>query len=1240
VKENSKPSNRRKNMLGVAWLLLCALMVALGLPLASHAQDTGYISGTVTDKSGAAVAGAEVLINNLGGSLTRTTTTNTDGAYVVAGLPGGVYNLVITAKGFQKYSATKVVLAVAQKIRIDVQLIVGGVTEVVEVTGESVAQVETTSSDLSGTVTGKQIAQLQLNGRNFTQLATIVPGVSNQTGQDEGQVGVYGSVAFSFNGGRTEYNNWELDGGDNMDNGSNGTLNVYPSIDAIAEVKVLTSNYGAQYGRNASGTVEVETKSGTNKFHGDVYYFGRNDALNARDFFEDKTQPTPKFKKHDFGYTVGGPVFIPGHYNSKKDKTFFFFSEEWRRNLVPGQTFNQGLPSVAERGGDFSDVCPNLSPAPGAGPMDDCPTDPRTGNKFNLAATGPLPVDPNAKAMLAMIPAPTSTPTLTVPTSCGQGIVACFNSSPSQTEHWREELVRIDHNFSSNLRATFRYIHDSWSTGTPTTLWAADCPDGCSFPTIQTGFVGPGTSFVTRLNATISPTLLNEFVASYTADHIFLTNTGPGAVSRSSISPALTMTGLFPNFGDKLTGFLAKGNASYGTFEEGPSFIPWNNANPTYTFRDNVTKVAGRHTLLFGAYVAIAQKNEQSSVGVVQGFLTFDASNSQVSSGNSFADLLLGNIDNFQQASAAPKYYFRYQIVEPYFQDDWRITPHLTLNLGLRVSLFGTYRDKYKQAFDFEPALFKLSDAPAINPATGALVGGNPFNGVAQCGGKGGAVTLSGFPSAAVAGDSNAGCVRGHLFNPAPRVGFAWDPWGNGKTAVRGGYGIFFEHGNGNEANVEALEATPPLVLIPTQTNIVGGCAANTTGYECIGGTGAPVFPLGFNVIDTRGIWPYAQQWNLNVQHELPQHIVASVAYVGSKGTHLGQKRNFNQWPALPLSQNPFGPGQSLDNTGPIDPGTGQPVGACAGPGGDPNNPTSWNPGQTVVGTNSALTALAAAHLNIACGADPNPNRPFTGFADLAGAVFAANSNYHSFQLGMRRAIAPLVLSVAYTYSHSIDNASDGSIFGGGSFVDANDVHRARASSDFDQRHSVNISYVYDLPFFKGAGLAHNALGGWQLAGVTSIQTGVPFSVVFSGFSDNAGVSNGAGPGTYADLVGDPHGAIPSGCATVATGPLLFNPCAFAAPRGLTFGNAGRNLLHMPRTTNFNMSLLKQFKINETTGFEFRAEAFNIFNHTQWTGSSAGGVNINNDFSTTGTFLHPSGARRARTLQFGLKFLF
>ena len=899
-----------------------ALFMHLFVAPISRAQDTGNIGGTVTDKSGGAVAGAEVTVKNVAGSLTRVTVTNNYGAYAVAGLAGDTYNITVTAKGFQRFSAKNVVLAVGDKARIDIVLTVGAVSEEIEVTGESVAQVETSTSEISGTVSGKQITELQLNGRNFTQLATIVPGVSNQTGQDEGTVGVYGNVQFSFNGGRTEYNNWELDGGDNMDNGSNATLNVYPSIDAIAEFKVLTSNYGAQYGRNASGTVEVETKSGTNSFHGDAYYFGRNDAMNALNFFDgkksDPTQPVPKFKKHDFGYTFGGPVYIPNHYNADKKKTFFFWSEEWRRDLVPGQVFKTAVPSAAERGGDFSDVCPNANPPKGKDPFADCPTDPRTGSRFD-GSLGPLPIDPNAAPLLGMIPAPNAS--LAV---CGGNATGCFNASPSTPTHWREELVRLDHNFSPKLRATFRYIHDSWDTVTPTTLWTCD-----AFPTIQTSFIGPGTSFVARLNAEISPTLLNEFVASYTADHIFLTNTGTGVVPRGS----LTTTGIFPNFDNKLPDINVSGNSYFTDFSEGQGYIPWNNANPTYTVRDNVTKILGNHTMTLGAYLVIAQKNEQSSFGSVQGSLSFNASNSVVGTGNAFADLLLGNIDTYSQANSAPKYYFRYAIGEPYFQDDWRITKRLTLNLGLRISLFGTYRDKYKQAYNFEPSLFTpnavaiASDGSLIDPVTSAQLAINDprvTNGVVQCG-------ASGQPS---------GCVKGHLFNPGPRIGFAYDPWGNGKTAIRGGYGIFFEHGNGNEQNVESLEATPPFVLLPSQPNI--------QGYTNIGSGGGAIlaFPLGFNAIDTRGGWPYVQQWNLNVQHDFPFHLVSSVAYVGSKGTHLGLGRDVNQLTHVADSENPFAVGETLGNTGPvIDPVTQATAGACAGPGGDPNNPTPWNPG-------------------------------------------------------------------------------------------------------------------------------------------------------------------------------------------------------------------------------------------------------------------------------------------------------
>src|SRR5438477_7626391 len=532
VKETSDFSNPRKNMFRAAWLAFVALILALALPLASHAQDTGYISGTVTDKSGAAVVSAEVVITNTAGSLTRTTTTNADGAYVVAGLPGSTYTLVVTAKGFQKYSASKVVLDVAQKIRVDVQLTVGAVTEVVEVTGESVAQVETQSSALTATVTGKQIDQLMLNGRNFTQLVTLTPGVVNQTGSDEGKVGIYGNVAYSMNGGRTEYNNWELDGGDNMDNGSNATLNVYPNPEAIAEFKVLTSNYGAQYGRNGSGTVEVETKSGGASFHGSAFEYLRNEFFNAKDWRDgaDPASKKPPYKKHDFGYTISGPVFIPDHYNADKKKTFFFFSEEWRRNKIPNTTDVVNVPSDAERTGDFSDVCPGA----------DCPS---------VGAT--VPINPAGQALLSLIPK--ATPGLL------QGVSRAVVQTVSLPETWREELVRIDNNFTDNYRLTFRYIHDSWQTQTENPLWG----NGTNFNNINTEFAGPGTSFVARLNANITPTLLNEFVASYTGDHIFLTTNGPVAAPS-----AFPMGSLFPNqavpFGGLLPAVTLTSNNAYG----------------------------------------------------------------------------------------------------------------------------------------------------------------------------------------------------------------------------------------------------------------------------------------------------------------------------------------------------------------------------------------------------------------------------------------------------------------------------------------------------------------------------------------------------------------------------------------------------------------------------------------------------------------------------------------------------
>jgi hypothetical protein len=1179
----------------LAWLSIALFVLVVSASL--FAQDTASITGTVTDPSGAAVKGAQVRVSSPSRGIDHTAPTNDSGDYLVAGLPPGPVDVAVTAQGFKKFEAKGVILRVGQKARTDIALQVGASNTVVEVEGAAVAQVETQSSDLTGTVTGKQITQLELNGRNFTQLVTLVPGVSNQTGQDEGTVGVYGNVAFSINGGRTEYNNWELDGGDNMDNGSNETLNVYPSLEAISEFKVLTSNYGAQYGRNGSGTVEVETKSGTNGLHGNVYEFVRNDAFNARNYFQ---QTVPPYKKNDYGYTVGGPIW--------KDHTFFFWSQEWRRDRVPGQNFNQPVPSIQERAGNFSDQCPGSN----------CPVQPATingvpnpnqGKPFPGNQVPFNPNDPTIQGLLSEISLPTE----------GSGANSVFVASPVQPTNWREELIRVDHNLTDKQRLTFRFIHDSWDTITPVPLWT----NQGSFPTIQTAFKGPGVALVTRLNSTFSPTLLNEFVFSYTTDHIILNNVGNW---KRSAFPGFAVPDIFPGGGNGiLPGINIVTGAYGGGFGEDAGYIPNGvyNSNPTYTYRDNVSKIIGRHNLQFGAYAVTGQKNElggELGAGSIPGYLTFDDSNNPkvFSTGNAFADLLIGNITSFGQQDHFFKYFNRYKILEPYFQDDWHVTNRLTLNLGLRVSLLGTYREKQKQAFNFDPARYAAGQTSVNSDGTVNFLtadGGVPSvndlpNGIVQCG------VTPGVP---------VSCMQGHLFNPAPRIGFAYDPRGNGKTAIRGGYGIFFEHANGNEGNTESLENSPPLANAEQRNNI--------SGYTGSGQAQAQL-PLSVNAIPTKAVWPYVQQWHFDVQHEIVRSTVATVSYVGSKGTHLNRQTDLNQLRAVSLSENPYKPGETY---GANDCGTnvgtdqfGVPV-------------DGFTPSGVSIPYGGPGVLSPAVNVGIAaCGTNPDPFRPFPGYGDIAHLEYKASSVYHAFQTSVRRSLGSLQLSGAYTWSHSIDDSSDRF---DGSFVDSYNPSANRASSNFDQRHILTFSYIWDLPFFKSPGLVNKVLGGWQFSGITSYQTGTPFSVIVS--TDNAGVANGIGSAARADKIGDPNAGVVQ--APNRLGPQIYNPNAYALPRGLTFGDSGRNSLNNTHWTNFDMALFKHFKFTERMSFEFRAEAFNVFNHTQWlpiagdSGSAASNLGeTNNTFSldpTTG-FLQVTAAHNPRILQLGAKFIF
>jgi Carboxypeptidase regulatory-like domain len=1381
---------------------IVAVMPVLGSPAQTEKSGGGQvgggtISGTVTDPQGAVVGGAKLTLTGPA-NFKQEAESASNGSYSFSNLAPGTYTLRIAAPNFAEKVLPDINVSAGAELPLEVALELPSTSEQVNVQSSNEGKVETESATVSGTIAQKEVQTLQLNGRNFSQLIALAPGVSNQTGQDEGKVGVVGSVKYSVNGGRVEYNSFEVDGSDALNTGLNrsaSTLVVYPSIDAIQEVKVLTSNYGAQYGRTASGTVQVTTRSGTNQLHGNVYDFVRNEAFNARNYF-DLTPKAPLYRRQDFGGTIGGPLTIPGVYNKKRDKTFFFFSEEVRLEKSPID-YNQAVPGLKERGlimtadgirqnlgvspvapgvgaqiFDFTDVCP---PVASSSTFDrqqypDCPSFGNLGSTHTempayFLGGAPLPglpipfgVDKNARVILNanLIPLPNSPVgcnyTLPISTVLGPDDPnRCYVATVSPSTYWREELFRIDHNVTQKLRATFRYIHDDWNTTVLAPQWnylSVNNPAAATFPTIQNSFNGPGINLVANLTHTISSTLINTIVLSYTNSTITLGDKNGSGGAKFQRNPALDQplvpgsTGecdptvsrdpatllpecaigyLFNNgFGGKMPGVAILGsNAAYGGrgFVEDPSYMPWEHANPTYAVRDDVGKSIGKHTLQFGAEYEYYQRNQTNNVigaasGDVEGLLSY--SNLANSTGNAFADFLAqfqpspaqpnnvqGFIQSFTQDSAQHRYYQRYQLAEPYFQDDWRVTRHLTLNLGVRLSLFGTYSEKNHAAWNWEASRFDRTRF-SVDPQSGILLdGGNPvaFNpttfaldpgvvsalGLVQCG-------VGGVPGS---------CMKGHLFNWAPRIGFAWDPKGDGKTSIRGGYGIFYEHGTGNEANTGSLEASAPIVLSVTQPNpfsmmCIGGVGFGPTSNEQIGSgnycgrSNVPpnsLFPIDVTSIPTHAVWPYVQQWSFGVQRQVSRGLVVNLGYAGSKGTHLTVERQLNQLPPLPSNQNPFGPNEPLT----IDDCTVPPassVGAVFP--GDGSTPFQLQSGVIVSPTSPAYTYMQAACANTHT---PNVNslplHPYPGLGRVRSLENVANSSYHALQFTARHSTGGLTTGLSYSYSHSIDDSSDRS---DPVLVNSYDLRENRASSNFDERHLLTVNYIYQ---FSLRGLARTVydwahqresdnegnatppaakcctgfkgevLDGWEFSGITLLHSGTPFSVINTAgntgisVTDNAGVSSNLGvASSYPDVV---KGLGNPGNNLLSFGPLLDNPSQFVAPRGLTFGNAGRNFLNNPRQVNFDMALAKHFKITESSELVFRAEAFNIFNHTEFriydpdnpgsTGNnviscyagpaySAGYKGGGADCVTGASFLHPVDAHRPRTLQLALKLSF
>jgi hypothetical protein len=1183
-------SQKKNHLLGRVGLVL---MIITAFTVLTFGQSTsGTISGVVKDSTGAPVPDAAVTVTNPSTNYTRQLTTNNEGTFSAPQTPPGTYTITVEKSGFKKLEKTEVVLNAAGVVNAgNFTLEVGQVSDTVTVTAAAAQlEIQSESGERSGLITNQQLTDVAINGRNSFNYMKTLPGIAvganglnfGQTSDSSGALG-----SFTVNGTRTNQKEVTIDGSSNIDTGSNGGTHASLNPDAIAEIKVLTSNFQAEYGRAGGAFIAFVTKGGTNEFHGGGRWFHRHEGLNANNYFRNaqgrnaqgvEIQPRNLYRFNYAGYDIGGPVWIPGiGFNKNKDKLFFYWNQEYYQQLIPQGARNIRVPTALERAGDFSQTVdgngarvfirdPLKSGACNATDQTACFSDGGVINK--------IPQNrwySNGQAILNVYPLPNVT---------GRNDFN-YTSAVSYPYPRREETLRIDYQINQNHRLTGRYTNNKDEQRLSYGTFISDY----NFPLTRMVFPRPGRNGVLQLSSTLSPTLTNEFIFGPSSNFLNISAEDDGALraGRKIETPLLfpVSQGYIPNF--RFGSFTGVAGFPTSNFNG----LPFANQNHTFNFIDNVSKVIGVHTFKAGFYAQRSRK-DQTVFAPIQSNIDFaNDANNPFNTGYPFSNALIGAFNTYQQANNFVKGLYRYWNVEWYAQDNWKITRRLTLDYGMRWSIYQPQYDERLQTGVFNPTLFNPANrvalyAPICLPGTAPCSGANRravdprlltgnFTPTLQNTLPGNFIALL-VPGVGQVdngiGKAKDGYPRGGFDNRGvhwgPRLGFAFDVFGTGRTVVRGGAGISYDRVQGN-LTFNQLE-NPPTVLSPT---LFFGQLSDIRP-----GSGGALGPLAANGYHRDGFLPTIYSMSLGVQQEVGLGVVVDASYVGTLSRYLSQARNLNAIPyGFTFTKAAQDPTQFPGGVVPDEDPTIAPAYRSAGLKFDGSK------------------ALPVQFL-----------RPYLGYNDISFREFTGTANYHSLQMTASRKLSKgLFISAAYTWSKWLTTANGDTDFTNPFNVRLYDYRLA----NFDRRHTFVTSYVYDLPqFAKYLGdnwLTKGIFNGWQVSGISSFATGTPYELGVTVVGINAGqrITGSYTEGPRFTLKGNPRLG-PTG--------LEINADAFRLPAIGSIGLGERNFLTNPGFNNTDLSVFKNFSLGNDSrrNLQLRLEMFNAFNHTQFQSVNTG----------------------------------